>query len=107
MVPGSIAEAAAVGLPVMLTSFLPGQEAGNVDVVLESGFGDYCADPVAIGQEVASWLQDTALLENMSREATKVGRPHAAADIVVDIGENTNAWKSLSGNAQRMTEYEW
>ena len=34
--PGTIAEAASVGLPVMMTSFLPGQEAGNVDVVLEN-----------------------------------------------------------------------
>jgi len=35
--PGSIAEAASVGLPIMLTSFLPGQEAGNVDVVVDGG----------------------------------------------------------------------
>ena len=32
--PGTIAEAAAVGLPVMVTSFLPGQEAGNVGDVI-------------------------------------------------------------------------
>lgn len=30
--PGTIAEAAAVGLPIMVTSHLPGQEAGNVDI---------------------------------------------------------------------------
>ena len=40
--PGTIAEAAAVGLPIMVTSHLPGQEAGNVDIVLEGGFGDFC-----------------------------------------------------------------
>ena len=43
--PGTIAEAAAVGLPVMVTSHLPGQEAGNVDIVLNGGFGDFCEDP--------------------------------------------------------------
>lgn len=43
--PGTIAEAASVGLPVMVTSHLPGQEAGNVDIVLNGGFGDFCEDP--------------------------------------------------------------
>lgn len=43
--PGTIAEAAAMGLPVMVTSHLPGQEAGNVDIVLNGGFGDFCEDP--------------------------------------------------------------
>ena len=100
---GTIAEAASVGLPVMLTSFLPGQEAGNVDVVLESGFGEYCDDPVAIGEEVASWLNDDAYMAEMSHNAREAGRPHAAADIVLDIGTTANAWKSL-GNSRRMTE---
>ena len=55
--PGTIAEAAAVGLPVMLTSFLPGQEEGNADFVIEKDFGtlipDY--DPAAIAEEVGDW----------------------------------------------------
>lgn len=89
----------------MLTSFLPGQEAGNVDVVLESGFGEYCADPVAIGEEVASWLNDQDLMDEMSRRAKSAGRPHAAADIVLDIGTAANAWKSL-GNSRSMTELD-
>ena len=29
--PGNISEAAALGLPVMLASYLPGQEEGNID----------------------------------------------------------------------------
>lgn len=39
--PGTIAEASARGLPVMLSSFLPGQEAGNVPYVISGGFGSY------------------------------------------------------------------
>lgn len=87
--PGTIAEAAAVGLPVMLTSYLPGQEAGNVDVVLDGGFGDFCSDPNGIADEVACWLQDEPLLEIMSKAATVVGAPNAASDIVLDIGKFT------------------
>ena len=121
--PGTIAEAAAVGLPIMLTryvsghvervsfvkesflshdvsclytSFLPGQEAGNVDVVLEGGFGDYCKEPEGIAEEVACWLQDESLLETMSAAAKEVGHPHAAEDIVRDIGDITHDWMDLN-----------
>ncbi len=125
--PGTIAEAAAVGLPIMLTrcvvdkrnhscsclvvlcmlstyeycapfclSFLPGQEAGNVDVVLEGGFGDYNSNEEGIAEEVACWLQDENLLNAMSAAAREVGHPHAAEDIVKDIGETTHAWMALN-----------
>lgn len=39
--PGTIAEASARGLPLVLSSFLPGQEAGNVQFVTRGGFGAY------------------------------------------------------------------
>jgi len=97
--PGTIAEAAAVGLPVMLTSYLPGQEAGNVNFVLEKGFGDYCDDPVSIADEVTCWLKDSKLLEAMSHAARATGQPTAAADIVLDIGSVTHTWKALNGDA--------
>ena len=88
--PGTIAEAAAVGLPVMLTSFLPGQEAGNVNVVLDGGFGDHCEDPDGIADEVSCWLQDEQLMRVMSQQAREVGHPHAASDIVLQIGQATH-----------------
>mmetsp|Transcript_120038 Transcript_120038/g.179342 ORF Transcript_120038/g.179342 Transcript_120038/m.179342 type:complete len:529 (+) Transcript_120038:98-1684(+) len=94
--PGTIAEAASVGLPIMLTSFLPGQEAGNVDVVLESEFGDYCEDPDEIAQEVSYWLQHDDLLNRMSAAAQKAGNPYAADEIVDDMGSQTVAWMTLN-----------
>ena len=77
-------------------SFLPGQEAGNVDVVLEDGYGDYCDEPSEIAQEVGFWLQDEALLRSMSVAAQKSGRPYAADEIVHDIGCQTVAWMNLN-----------
>ena len=77
-------------------SFLPGQEAGNVDVVLESGYGDYCEEPSEIGQEIGFWLQDPDLLKSMSLAAQKEGHPYAADEIVHDIGTQTVAWMSLN-----------
>lgn len=94
--PGTIAEAAAVGLPVMMTSFLPGQEAGNVDVVLESGFGEYQKRPSKIAEIVTSWLQDKPLLQTMSQAAMAAGNPYAADEIVEDIGRQTVAWMNLN-----------
>ena len=77
-------------------SFLPGQESGNVDVVLESGFGDYCEDPPQIGTQVGYWLQDADLMQTMSRAATQVGNPYAADDIVRSIGSQTVACMNLN-----------
>ena len=94
--PGTIAEAASVGLPVMLTSFIPGQEAGNVDFVLENSFGDFSTDPVRIGEELAVWLQDKELMKTMSTNARQAGRPNAAAEIVLDIGSQTQTWMALN-----------
>merc|ERR1711920_1042670 len=56
--PGSIAEAMIKGLPCLLTSFVPGQEEGNKHFVVNNGAGTYIADsnPVAIAEELASWL---------------------------------------------------
>jgi 1,2-diacylglycerol 3-beta-galactosyltransferase len=82
---------------MMLTSFLPGQEAGNVDVVLEAGFGDYCENPAGIAKEVTRWILDPTVLEEMSQKAQAVGHPDAAGDIVTDIGSRSHAWKLLNG----------
>jgi UDP-N-acetylglucosamine:LPS N-acetylglucosamine transferase len=96
--PGTISEAAALSLPVMLTSFLPGQEEGNVDYVVEGGFGAYCqdTDPQAIAEEVALWLNDDEKLAAMSKAAKSLGAPNAARDIVKQIGDSTLKWRELN-----------
>eukprot|EP00539_Tryblionella_compressa_P014921 CAMPEP_0178853776 /NCGR_PEP_ID=MMETSP0746-20121128/22437_1 /TAXON_ID=913974 /ORGANISM="Nitzschia punctata, Strain CCMP561" /LENGTH=679 /DNA_ID=CAMNT_0020519633 /DNA_START=139 /DNA_END=2179 /DNA_ORIENTATION=+ len=106
--PGTISEAAALSLPVMLTSFLPGQEEGNVDYVVEGGFGAYCqdTDPQAIAEEVALWLNDEEKLTAMSLAAKQAGAPHAARDIVKQIGDSTLKWKELNeGHASLPNDY--
>mmetsp|Transcript_49903 Transcript_49903/g.74156 ORF Transcript_49903/g.74156 Transcript_49903/m.74156 type:complete len:397 (+) Transcript_49903:291-1481(+) len=93
--PGTIAEAAAVGLPVMLTSYLPGQEEGNIDFVVDGGFGLYRTEdsPAAIAEELSRWLTDADKLRAMSSAAMAVGAPNAASDIVSRIGESTLRWR--------------
>ena len=67
-----------------------------MDVVLESGYGDYCEDPSEIAQEIGFWLQDSELLKTMSLAAQKSGHPYAADEIVHDIGTQTVAWMTLN-----------
>ena len=96
--PGTIAEAAALSLPVMLTSFLPGQEEGNVDYVVEGQFGAYISDqdPQSISEEVASWLTSENKLKELSANAKLRGAPDAAAEIVSAIGESALRWKKIN-----------
>ncbi len=83
--PGTIAEAAIRGLPTMLSSYLPGQEAGNVPFVCENGFGDYSKKPAEIADRVCSWLAEPETLERMQQNARDVAKPHAATQIAEDL----------------------
>ena len=83
--PGTIAEAAALGLPVILTGYLPGQEFGNVSYVKDAGFGDFEGDPAAVAEKAAAWLQDAAKLCTLTASARKAARPRATDDIAKDL----------------------
>ena len=89
--PGTIAEAASLSLPVMLTNFLPGQEEGNVEFVVKGGFGSYRSDntPSLAAEVVASWLLDDEKLKELSSNSKQHGKPEAAAEIVRIIGNTT------------------
>lgn len=85
--PGTIAEAAICGLPVMLSGHLPGQETGNIKHVLQNGFGAYSKNPRIIAQTVARWLSEPLTLETLSRNARAAGMPGATYEIVHDVVE--------------------
>lgn len=83
--PGTIAEAATRALPTMLSSFLPGQEAGNVPYVIDKGFGEYSTQPKEIADRVAAWLQDEGTLREMRKNARAAATPKATKQIARDI----------------------
>jgi len=93
--PGTISEAAALSLPVMLTSFLPGQEEGNVDYVVDNNFGAFCSDkdPNGIAEELCMWLTDNEKMNSLSKAAKQCGAPYAARDIAKDIGDRALKWR--------------
>lgn len=81
--PGSIAEAMIKGLPCLLTSFVPGQEEGNISIVREGRAGEYVSDqyPNSVADTVRGWLQDPEYIAEMSANARRMGRPRASLDI--------------------------
>jgi 1,2-diacylglycerol 3-beta-galactosyltransferase len=86
--PGTIAEAMIRGLPMVLSSFLPGQEAGNVPYVTEGGFGVYTGNnPKKIADQVYKLFQNDVLLNEMSTKARSLSRKDATKLIAKDIGE--------------------
>jgi 1,2-diacylglycerol 3-beta-galactosyltransferase len=84
--PGTIAEAMARGLPLLLSGYIPGQETDNVSYVVENGIGAYNPAPEQIAELVGQWLgTGQAALERMSRKARQLARPLAALEIVDEI----------------------
>jgi 1,2-diacylglycerol 3-beta-galactosyltransferase len=77
---------------------LPGQEEGNVDYVIDCGFGAFVndTDPIGIAEEVCMWLTDDDRRATLSRAAKAKGAPHAARDIAQIIGDSTLKWKELN-----------
>lgn len=80
--PGTIAEAMVMGLPILLFSYILGQEEGNITYVVENGLGVYTPQPSAIAATLADWLAgDQETLLRMRRQCQRLARPNAALDI--------------------------
>jgi 1,2-diacylglycerol 3-beta-galactosyltransferase len=82
--PGTIAEALAMNLPIIITSWLPGQEEGNVEFIVRENVGRVSRDPQETVALVAR-LRQTRQFEEMQRNIKRVSRPQAALDIAREI----------------------
>jgi len=81
--PGTIAEATCCGAPLVLTSFVPGQEAGNAEYVTGAGAGVYAPRPKQLTAEIGRLRGDEAALAAMRAASTRTGRPGAAEGIAL------------------------
>jgi 1,2-diacylglycerol 3-beta-galactosyltransferase len=81
--PGTIAEAACCGAPLLLTSYVPGQEAGNADFVVSAGAGRYVPGLAGLITEIDRLKRDPRALAEMRQAAAAISRPGAAADIAI------------------------
>jgi 1,2-diacylglycerol 3-beta-galactosyltransferase len=85
--PGTIAEATCCGAPLVLTSFVPGQEKGNAEFVTGAGAGVYAPRPRQLAAEIGRLRRDPGALAGMRDAAVRVSRPGAAADIARFLAE--------------------
>jgi 1,2-diacylglycerol 3-beta-galactosyltransferase len=87
--PGTIAEAACRGVPMLLTSHLPGQEEGNTEFVTAAGAGRQVATVPELLAEIGRLRRDPAAVAAMRGAAARLGRPGAAADVAALLASLT------------------
>jgi len=84
--PATISEALITRLPILLSGFVPGQEEGNVEYVINKGVGTWAEKPQLIAATLAQWFQpENETLTQMTQKAQRLGRPQAALDIAAEI----------------------
>ena len=90
--PGTIAEAAISGLPMIISDAIPYQESPNVDFVVDNGAGVYRPTAEGIAETLDDWfVHHPALLDEMVQNTHKIAYPNATFDIADEIA----AWCKL------------
>ena len=80
--PGTIAEAAACGLPLIVSDFVAGQEAGNLEYVARRGSGVVALDAPSLTAVLTRLFGgDGSELARLRRGALESARPNAALDV--------------------------
>ena len=79
--PGTIAEAACCGTPLLLTGHIPGQEKGNAEIVTGAGAGLRVPGVRQLVAEIGRLRRDRGAVEAMGAASARLGRPDAAGDI--------------------------
>src|SRR5215469_10648423 len=85
--PGTIAEAACCGAPMLLSSHVPGQEAGNAELVARAAAGRGLPGVRELIAEIGRLREDPAAVEAMRTASARMSRPGAAADIAALIAD--------------------
>jgi 1,2-diacylglycerol 3-beta-galactosyltransferase len=80
--PGTISEALACHLPIVLSGYVPGQEEGNIDYVVDSGVGVLALNARALVDSLRHLLKPgSSALAHCLENAQCISRPSASFDI--------------------------
>jgi len=85
--PGSISEGFICGLPIVMYAYLPGQEEGNIDYVLDGQAGFWAPTADAVVEAVRTLADDPAARWQMAEASLRLARPNAATDIARVLAE--------------------
>jgi processive 1,2-diacylglycerol beta-glucosyltransferase len=78
----STSECLALGLPMILSAPIPGQEERNADYLLEEGAALKAIDGLALRLRATALLGDRSRLARMAAMASGIARPYAARDVL-------------------------
>jgi len=109
--PGTICEALACDLPVILSAFVPGQEEGNVTFITENNAGALAYDSLEMINMLRRLVKPgSQVLQEQLKNARRVARPYASFDIGKCIlsflppDDAPSVWQSASqGHIQHRT----
>ncbi len=77
--PGTICEALACGLPIILSGYVPGQEEGNVDFVVQHDVGVLAEDGLALINALRKLVKPgSAVLRRQLENAQRIRKPEAS-----------------------------
>ncbi|KAJ1620801.1 hypothetical protein T492DRAFT_374697 [Pavlovales sp. CCMP2436] len=96
--PPDCPQASARGLPIVLSSFLPGQEAGNVPYVVRNGFGAFRRRPENIARTVMDWIVDPIKMADLSRSVSE-------SRLLATESQVERAWVEHGFNSDKYIKY--
>ncbi len=87
--PATISEACIARLPMILYDAIPGQETGNVELVVKNNAGVYAPGPTLVADVAEGWLREGANgLSRRAEAAARIAKPNAVWDIAEEIWQH-------------------
>ncbi len=100
--PGTICEAVACNLPIILSGYVPGQEEGNVDYVVHNGLGVLALDPATLIDSLRRLIKPgSPEMRKRLENAERMRRPMASFDIArclfgyLPSADKQSVWQSV------------
>ena len=79
--PGTICEGFIAGLPIILYDAVPGQESGNIELVVQKGAGAWCPSPQQVVKQLQQWLTAPDAMQHAAQASASLAKPNSALDI--------------------------
>lgn len=96
-------ESLACGRPMLIIEYIPGQEVGNVEYVVENGAGAFAEPPLSLLRTLCHWLADDGrLLRQAAEQARRLGNPRAAYQIAERVWALALQGPSRFGRLERL-----